>query len=374
MGSTSGFCRDLLQHIKEVTQEATPQYKIQPNGLTGMLLTDMSPGVIKNDSYNGHFKTVVIKKKQRFIRADTDTSASCTNTSVPSYTEDTVAVDQFRQIAFHIPDETMAEYCDEASKTVNVGKPSTPIMAEMLDTLMTAADALLDGVEFDLSVLMNTRFGVNRRTGLATAATININKDSTINPLDDGITRILSDFKRNQMSGRPLIVGEGLFLNYILQQFAKSADQSGLDSKIMAGAFDFWYSDEAASQWGANHIGVFEKDSVQMVQYLRYQGFKAGVKPGASQFGTIPIPIFTKTGIQTVWFDFQLRYNDCPQEFFDQYTGASLGNLGKGWQMILSKQYGLYTIPTNAYKAADVLIGNRGTLRYVISNDCETCS
>lgn len=374
MGTSAGFCRDLLQSMKEITKDATPQYKIQPNGFTGMLLQDMSPGVIKNDSYNGHFKTVVVKKKQRFIRADTDTAESCTNTLVPSYTEDTVSVANIRQLSFHINDEVIAEYCDEASRSVSVGKPPTSMMLEFIDTIMAAGDALLDGVEFDLVTLLSTRFGVNRRTGLSTAATININKDSTINPLDDGITQILTDFKRNQMSGRPKVVGGGLMLNYILQQFAKQADQSGLDSKIMAGALDFWYSEEMAAVLGANHIGVFEKDAVQLVEYLRYQGFKAGEKPGGSVFGVLPLPMQTANGVTPVKFDFQLRYNDCPATFTDAYTGASLGELPKGYNLILSKQFGLYTIPTNAYKAADVLTGNRGSLRYVIANDCETCN
>lgn len=374
MGTSAGFCRDLLQSMSEITKSATPQYKIQPNGFTNMLLSAMSPGSIKNDSYNGHFKTVVVKKKQRFIRADTDTSESCDNTLVPAYTEDTVSVANIRQLAFHINDEVIAEYCDGASRESAVGKPNIRIMEEFLDTLMGAADAILDGVEFDLVTLMSTRFGVNRRTSDALAATININKDETINPLDDGLTQIMYDFKFNQMSGRPQIVGAGMMLRFMLQQFAKSANQAGLDTRIQAGMVDFWFSQEFADQLGANNIGVFEKDSVQIVEYLRYQGFKAGVKPGGSVFGTIPIPVVSPNGeIKAVMFDFQLRYNDCPQTFTDAYTGQSLGSLPKGYNMILSKQFGLYTIPTTSYKAGDVLLGNRGSLRYNITNSCETC-
>jgi len=369
----NGFCPYLLQHIREIAKEATPQYKIEPNGFTNMLLTSMSPGVIKNDSYNGHLKTVQIKKKQRFIIADTDTVASCDNTLVPSYTEDTVTVGSYRQIAIHIEDETIAEYCEDASKTVSVGKPATSMMNEFIDSVMTASNSLIGAVNRDLLQLQAGRFGVNRRTGNNVADTININKDSTINPLNDGITQILTDFKRNQFSGRPQIVGNGLMLNYVLQQFAKQADQAGIDSKLMAGAFDYFHDEDSSTQWAANQIGVFEKDAVQIVEYLRYQGFKAGVKPGGSTFGVLPLPLVMANDVKAVNFDFQLRYNDCPQEFFDAYSGNSLGELGKGFNLILSKQFGLYNIPTNAYKAADDLTGNRGTLRYIISNDCETC-
>jgi hypothetical protein len=37
--------------------------------------------------------------------------------------------------------------------------------------------------------------------------------------------------------------------------------------------------------------------------------------------------------------------------------------------MILSKNFGLYTIPTDAYKASDVLTGNRGSLAYEVTNN-----
>lgn len=377
MGTSAGFCRDLLQSMVEITKSGTPEYKIQPNGFTRMLISAMSPGAIKNDSYNGHFKTVVVKKKQRFIRADTDTSESCDNTLVPAYTEDTVSVANIRQIAFHINDEVIAEYCDGASATSSVGRPNIAIMQEFLDTLMSAADALLDGVEFDLVNLMKTRFGVNRVTGLATARTLNLNKDETINPIGNGMNMLKVDFKRNQFMGRPLVVGGGNMLAFMEQQNAKSAAQDGLDTSIQAAGVDFFYSEEFASQMsvGGNNIGVFEKDAVQIVEYLRYQGFKAGVKPGGSVFGTIPIPVQGANGeIQAVMFDFQLKYNDCPQTFTDAYTGASLGSLPKGYNMIISKQFGLYTIPTTAYKAGDVLLGNRGSLLYDVTNTCETCA
>jgi len=161
----------------------------------------------------------------------------------------------------------------------------------------------------------------------------------------------------------------------MLEQAAKSPNQAGLDSRIQSGQVDFYYSEEFANQLGANNIGVDEKDAVQIVEYLRYQGFKAGVKPGGSVFGTIPVPIVTPNGeVKAVMFDFQLRYNDCAQAFTDAYTGASLGNLPKGYNFILSKQFGLYTLPTDAYKVGDTLRGNRGSLRYNVTNSCETCN
>lgn len=369
----TGFCPSLLTHIKEVAKDANPMYKIRPTGFLGMLQTEMTPGAIKIDSMNGHKKTVNVKYKKRFRIADTDTSRSCDNVLVPAWVEDTAALTKFRQLAIHIEDETIAQYCEDASRTISLGKPATDMMNEFYEsTILQGANALLGAVNRDLLVQMLGRFGVNLRTGLSTAATLNVNKDETINPLDNGLTLLLSDYKRNQMSGRPLVVGAGLWLNFMLQQFAKSVNQSGLDSKIMAGAMDFFYDEDFANQIGANHIGVFEKDSVQIIEYLRYQGFKAGNK-GVSTFGTLPIPMQTEKSITPVWFDYQFKYYDCPTTLTDAYSGGSV-TVDKGWSLIISKDFDLWNIPTDAYQAGDELSGNRGTLRYNITNSCETCS
>lgn len=370
----TGFCPYLLQHIAQVAKSANPMYKMRPTGYLGMLMSENSPGAIKYDQGNGHYREVRIKYKKRWRIADTDTTPSCDQVLTPSWVEDTVAVNNYRQLAIHIEDSTLAQYCSDATSTVMVGKPATEMMNEFYESeVLQGAHALVGAVNRDLINLQKSRFGANYANSLLTTAyNLNINKDSTINPLDKGITRILADFKRNQMSGRPIIVGSGLFLNYTLQQPFKSADQAGIDSKIASSLYDFYYDEDAALQWGTNHIGVFERDAVQFVPYLRNRGAFAGDK-GPSTFGTIPFPMLTDRGIVPVEFDYQFKYYDCATTITNAYTGSSI-SVERGWSLIVSLNFGLWTIPTDAYQAGDELAGNRGSLRYNISNDCETCS
>ena len=342
-------------------------YKVQPNGFTGMLMTASSPGIIKNDSYNGHFKTVQVKKRQRFTVAQTDTSGSCDNVLIPAYTEDTVSVASFRQIAFHIDDETIAQYCDDASRIQSPAgvKPATPLMNEVLDTVMGAANALLRAVDQDLLGLVT--WGNNKVSGNNAAKAINLPLTVTTQPLNNGVTEILADYRKNGLTHRPQIVGQGFMLNYTMQQIAKGLDQGGLDSSILTALYDFWNDDNYEGVFGANQFGVFEPNSIQLVEYLRYQGFKAGVKPGGSTFGILPLPMYVGNEVKPVMFDFQLKYNDCAQTLTDAYTGSPV-NVEKGWAMILSKQFGLYQIPAGAYRNDDPMFNVNGALRYTATN------
>ena len=59
------------------------------------------------------------------------------------------------------------------------------------------------------------------------------------------------------------------------------------------------------------------------------------------------------TGLVTpVNFDAQLKYDDCGGTYTDAYSGQSV-SLEKGYNLILSKTFGLYQIPADAYRMED---------------------
>lgn len=364
----NGFSLGLLQMMKEVTKGATPAYKLDPYGFLASLYTAHSPGSVKVDSYDGHFKTVKVKKKKRLTISDTSTSLSCSMGAPIPYTEDTVSVANVRQVAFSLSDETVAAFDSYASQlqTVPGMAPENPLMFELLDSLMVAANAVLEGVNTDLVTLAVANLGVNVVTGSAASSSLNITQDATKNYLTQGITQLMSEFKQNRMSGRPIIVGSGIMHNWFLQAGAStSSNFNGLDARIQAAGMDFFldYTMGSAIEGNGNDIVVYEKDAIQIVEYMKYQGFKAGAKPGASIFGTITLPMQNADGtLVPVKFDYQLRYNDCA-------VTEGETTFEKGYNMIISKNFGLYTIPTSAYQSGDVLYGNRGSLAYEVSNN-----
>lgn len=370
----NGFAPYLLEDIAKIAKSATPQNKIEMPGFLQSLLTAHSYGNsnIKYDLMNGHFNAVQVKKKKRYTAAQTETTPSCEITNVNGYTEDSVSVANYRQIAIHIEDEVIAAYQKAASNPTMIG--TAPVVEEFAIEMMLAANGLMGAVNSDLLTLAFAALGRNRRTGVNTASTINIGKDTNFNSLTDGATQILSDYKLNNMSGKPIAVGAGLFNNYIMQQAAKQTAQNGLDTRTQAGGFDFFYDNEVETIGDPNDLLVYEKDAVQLVTYLKYQGFKRR-DLGTAIFDNVKIPYTTMTangGIQVAPMpvDVQFKFNDCEADY---EVDGQTETLQKGWNMILSLNFGLWTIPSTAYRTEDPLFGNRGSLLYNVTNDCDSC-
>jgi hypothetical protein len=61
----------------------------------------------------------------------------------------------------------------------------------------------------------------------------------------------------------------------------------------------------------------------------------------------------------------QLKYIDCPTTID---VGGAPQTVDRGWQVILSKYYTLWTQPDNAFDSGDPLEGTNGTLKYFVSN------
>lgn len=362
-----GFAPYVLSSIAAIAKENNPQYKLEPFGFLNLLQAQGSKTEVTLNADNGHKRTVRVKQKQRLTKDFTDTSKSCDQTNVIPVFETDVDINVTRQVALYRNDEQIAAFMQDASNSVALGTPATSVMKELYDDILTASNAILQGVNDDLLTLAVSNIGVNRRTGSSAASTINLALSTTTNPLNDGEVQMLADFKNNGGIGRPQVVGSGLFYNYMLQQAAKFPAQNGVDSKIMAGQFDFYYDLAAPSILGTNQVIVYQKNALQLVEYMEYKGFKAGVKPGASTFFTMMLPSGDGFGNTPVEFDVQLKYSDCAQTLTDAYYGTSL-SLQKGWNIIISKQCGLWTIPAASYRATDVLNGNRGSLRYTITN------
>jgi hypothetical protein len=368
-----GFAPYLLKHIATIAGFNTPQMKMEVPGFLNLLMSQSNVKALELGTAAGHKKTMRVKAKQRATKGMTDTSKSCDNVLVPAWQESTVELSVTRQIAIHIEDETIAQYEEDASRTVSLGQPATPMMNEFLENILSHTSAIMEAVNDDLLTVASAAVGTNRATGSATSQALNINKDNTINPLDNGLTKLLSDYKINGGKGRPQIIGAGLFLEFMIQKAnnAVGISQSGLDVMRLAN-FDFYFDMEMEVAFGTNQIMVYEPNAVGLVEYMEYTGFKAGDK-GVSTFGVIVLPALVNGEIKPVKFDFQLKYNDCVTTFTDAYYGTEL-TLEKGYNLIISKQCGLWTIPADSYRATDVLSGNRGSYRYTISNDCEACA
>lgn len=360
----------ILPHLRNIIGEgALPQTKIEHVGFLNLLQSQDKPKLLRLNNAAGHKESVQIKYLQRLTEAYSGTNEAdvCSSAIIDPYKEATADLSSFRFVALHLDDETVAQYENDASAMVSAGSPPTQLMKEMLERIMSGANAVLTGVRTDL--LTSLVAGTNRVTGLSTAKTLNFPLNSTNNDLTASINGILSDFSVNLLSSNPIILANAgsLMHQFLLQQYAKSANQAGINTAVEAAGVTGFVDAGVGSIFGAQNFLAIERNSVQIVEYLQFTGFKAGAKPGGSVFGTIPLPMQVGRDVKLIEFDYQLKYNDCATTITDSYYGTPL-TMQKGYTLILSKKCGLFQIPADAYRGIDANLGVNGVLRYNATN------
>ena len=364
----NGLYPYILNDLKLLTQDAYTGHKIDYAGFTDMLLMNTMNKPVPLNTPEGHKREMRAWYRQRPTVAMTDTAKSCDNVLTPARKETTMSVSNTRQIAYHINDELIATYNQEASQNVGLGG-QFGASREMMDILFSAGNAIKKAVNADLLALVS--FGRNRVSGASTAQTINFPQTVTTQPLNNGITKVLYDYKANNLTGRPQLVGSGFAFQWALQQPYKAPDTGGIDTRLAFTNFDFWFDQDYADVFTGgtgNEFGVFEPGAAHIVEYNEYTGFKAGVKPGASEFFNVKLPTMDPNGnIIPFSVDVQMKYSDCSATFTDAYSGGSV-TLEKGWNMIVSKQFGFWQIPSDAFRNEDPQIAVNGALRYVATN------
>lgn len=366
-----GLALPLLLAAKEVFKGATPHDKITPPGYLQMLLANAKPNVINSgiDDGSGYLRDVKVRYKNRVPAGKTVTTDDCSIQAVPVYKDFTVDSTLFRKYAMFFEHGVIDRFERDALALQTIGTPATSIVKEVMDGIMNAANGVLADINADLLALQAANWGKNQVTGVNTPKTINFQLATTSNPLNAGMTEVMSDLMLNEIRQDGVkIVGSGLINNYYLQQPAKSADQSGVTTSNLF-LPQFYFDPYSAAGFGAAHrFGVFEKDAVQFVNICRFRGIKGG-HIGADEFGTVILPLFDSLGnaIGALEFDWQKRFITCPTEIIiaDDEEPTSVG---RGVAIDIMCSYNQVNIPSDAYDATDRLTGNNGTLIYVATN------
>lgn len=374
----NGYCEALLLHLDSIAGQNYPGQKVTIPGFLNMLVTSPDrPTPLQDGFQGGHYRTETVKYMPRTTVSQVSTTDTCAVDVIPAYKEVTVSVDNVVQSGVWIPDNTIRQYCEEASRTVAIGQPATQVMQEHLRGILNAMNGIYQKMETVLTTSMASSFGKHKETGTATAVTVNIEQDGTLNDLGTGLTDLLARAENNEFCGNPVFVGAtgSLMARYAIQQKMRGlAPGLGYNPENLAADFNFYASGATATTWGAQHVGMFAPGSVHLVERLDNVGSFAGQR-GASFFTTIVDPrtqCWTPYGLGNIQFDLQVKYIDCPEDLGANITNGYIAESGitgaRGYLLLIKKRYGLFTIPTDAYDGADVLAGSNGSLRYAITN------
>jgi len=373
-----GLAAALLLTSREVFRNASPMNKITPPGFLQYLLHNTKPNVISTakDDGSGYLRDVKIRYRQRSVPGQTVTADNCSIQSRPAYLEYTVPATSFRALGLIFEDDQIAAFEKDAMAQINVGNPQiTTVMREVWEAISEQLNGFFGDVNADLLAVQAASFGRNQVTGSNAARTVNFPLSTATNPLNEGMTQVLADAYANELRlDGAAMVGSGLITNYMLQQPAKSYDQSGLNTRQLPPSnLDFYYDPYAQAAFGANQFALLEKDAVQFVNIARFRGAKQGMR-GGDYFFTLKFPIWDslrQASLGEFEFDVQLTYRTCPGEVqigtYVEGTNEPV-LLGRGWNVIIMSSYQTVYIPSNSYQATDRLYLNNGTYRYTATN------
>lgn len=374
----NGYCPALLRHVKDVANGNSSGGKIHVAGFLKMLFCCQNSSVNPiNDGFqsNSHRKTLTVEYRQRPTDQHVQDTDDCEVNRIPVKLEWTLPNLLHKQTSFFLSDEEIKKYCDDASRTVNVGLPATAMMAEHFDLFVEHANILLKAINDEMVTEMSTQFGKNLTIQSTLGKVININRNGQTLNLNDGVIEMLQDLRENEICDDPCMVGGGLFSAYDMVKLTQGISQAGIDASRLPLPF-FWYDRSTQNVWGQDTVGVFAKGSVKFMTYNKYLGAFAGQK-GNSIFFTVPFPVNEFTGcvdmlqcLRDLRLDVQMKYIDCPTEIT---VGGQAVTVNRGWQVILSKEFQLWVHPATEYADGDPLDGSNGTLLYYVTNDCEDC-
>lgn len=380
----NGFAPNLLLMLASIFEGQAPAKKITPPGYLNMLLNNGTPNVVsasKSDA-SGHVRDVKFWYRQpgkKGTSADTD---NCDVDAKPTRLEGSIPSTLFRKRTLIFEDDQIAQYEKEASAIIKPGINGTGkvmlltpdnfqgMLLEIYDTLIEECRGLVADINNDLLAAQATAFGVNAVTGTNASVTLNFPLSTTTNPLTEGWTKLIDQAQQNEFNLQDAsIVGSGLINAHMIQHMLKATGmaQNGLNTAALTMAKNYFYDIQAATAWGSNQFGVFDKNAVQFLSVDRFVGFKAGVRPG-SIFFNAPLPIVDALGnaaLSKMNFDFQIQYVDCPKSIEIDGTPT---NVGRGWIVSISKSFHQVNLPSDLYQTGDRLEGNNGTLRYTATN------
>ncbi len=353
----TGFAQATIKNLNLVAKQNDPQLKLTPTGFLRLLLENNAVTEINNieELRKGLKRTIKLRYLQRGLESEVTDTDDCETPLGADWKEHEIEQPLFSKIGIFISDDEMRQYEEEAIQTLALGDAQqSPLMRGLYEVLLSKLIGLIGKIDSNLIAAQATKWGANAAYSLATSAqTLTIGKSADFST---GYVKLMEDALVNEVSDKLLICGNGLITRYdIFHKLKTSADSEG----IAALPLNAYYDPRTITGWGKDHFGAFAKGTIGFVDWNRYVGAFAGEKAG-SVFFTLPVPVELDGALTSLVFDCQLKYVDCPE-----YNAEGEVAQARGWKLIVSKHYGLFSSPSDAFAATDVLKGVNGSFHYI---------
>jgi hypothetical protein len=343
--STANVCPAILTSLSDnlINNPAN----VQIMGGTLAALTDPSnlrAGQIirqANDNGTGHSKEVRVVYKQRQLASDAVDTKSCEAGPQMNYIEETLQINNFKQVSFTLSEAQLRTFCDSYSQLVALTGSSSPgqiaerangigaaqgalsVVREMFVDIQLSANALVQAINIDLLGQIQTAAG--NWYGGAT------NPSYTVEGADGSIYAAgLFNMKQNYMNtgfnGAPIIIGGAGALQRVWMNDSRYFGQgaNGINFSTVrdnTGLAEFYFDSNANTILGDEDAAiVFAPGSIVYTPFLEYVGNFGNI--GTMTRFTMPLP-----GLERVSIDARILPSECEesysffmQHYYDTYS------------------------------------------------------
>lgn len=338
---TEGLCEKVQQSLNSVAGDA-PSLKRTQIGYTQALTSDANTAgveMVQNDQGNGKKRTVRLKYIKRagdeaeIKEADiTDCSTEVERTP---FDQDVDVTSYLRSPGLKFRESEMRKLCESDS-------------SYMQQIINGELDLFFKVLNKKLITQQGANFG--KYNGGDTYKIVTLIKGSERSMNYAGEAAILNSFDDLDVMGRPIVIGGGNLRDYTRMAKIGCCNDQGINL-AQAGQMDFYSDRFVEGILGDNAFIGLVPGMAQLLTWNKYVGEYAKETKSFSH-GTIVDPV---TGIK---LDMKWHYDDCA-DFYSLFFGIT---------------YDLFTIPDDAFVAADELFGYNGTLKFVgVANEEYGC-
>ena len=343
--STANVCPAVLTSLSDNLINNPANVQLQ--GGTLAALTDpsnMRAGQIirqANDNGTGHSREVRVVYKQRQLASDAVDTKSCDAGPQMNYIEQTLQVNNFKQVSFTLSEPQLRAFCSAYSELVSLTGSNSPgmiaerangigaaqgalsVVREMFVDIQLSANALVQAINADLLSQIQTAAG-NWYGGNTNPIYTVENPDGSVQA--GGLFQMKQAYMNTGFSGAPIIIGGAGALQRVWMNDSRYFGQgaNGINFATVrenTGLAEFYFDPNASTTLGSDDATiVFAPGSIVYTPYLEYVGNFGNI--GTMTRFTMPIP-----GLERVQMDCRILPSECEesyafflQHYYDSYT------------------------------------------------------
>lgn len=339
-----GFCSAVLRGIEGVNGLYQPSMAT-PAGALQALFDPTNRDEVQFENLttpNGAIKQVRVKRLPRGVITDAvDGVISCTPTSESGYTDDLVTLTEKASTSFEITLPELQAYCDDALR-LDSGVTPSPTFMTITNMIMAKMNALRLLINQKVVALLDANRGINISYGNSNYQSVPMLVTATGAMVELGLQTIMSDLSFNEVYGRPIVIGHGIFDRFNTSIQAGCCNANGLNWEAMRENVGYlYYRDfEVGSSVGANNLLILRPGWTQFV----FGNNTILSKTGNGRFATSNVGLIPDPLVPGLVYDIAIKEVDCQN-----------GEFAPSWTVILYLNYNVSFVPETAFAVGDRL-------------------